>query len=186
MNAVQAARGALDSLADNRGRSLRHLLIGLGVTAGAVAASAMIARRTPASEDEPEAYTDYQPADRRRVVRPKNLVTLLWPPLFLALTISGVRIWRAPKSEARSQALTLWAFVQGLNAVWMALGTRRLGGRLATATSALGTAGAFAWRARRVDTPDAGAGAPYVGWVGVASALSGELRRKGGPKPTIH
>jgi len=186
MNAVQAARSVLDSLATPRGRSVRHILIGLGVTAGAVAASAVIARRNLAADEEAESHTDYQPAARRAVAGPSAVFPFIWPPLFLALAISGVRIWKAPKSAARSQALTLWAFVQGLNALWMALGARRLGVRLATATSALGTTGAYVWRARKADPRAAAAAAASAGWAGVAGALSGDLRRKSGPKPTLH
>lgn len=186
MKAGGAVRGALDSVANSRGRSMRHVLIGVGVTAGAVVASALIARRNAPTPDNPEVYSDFQELRKPKIQPPKAVFSLVWPPLFLALTLSGVRIWNAPRSAARSQALTLWAFVQGLNALWMALGPKRLGGQLATATAALGTAGAYAWRARQVDAPAANMVAPYVGWIGFANVLTEELWRKNPPKPTIH
>jgi tryptophan-rich sensory protein len=179
-------RGALDSLANSRDRSLRHLLIGVGLTAGAVAASAILARINAPVEEGPEAYSDYEAPEPPKVAPRKPVFSLLWPPLFMALTLSGLRIWNAPKSPARTQALTLWTFVQGLNAFWMALGPKRLGGQLATATAALGTAGAYVWRAKRVDAPAANMVAPYVGWIGFANVLSEELWRKPEPKPTLH
>ena len=68
----------------------------------------------------------------------------------------------------------------------MALGPKRLGGQLATATAALGAAGAYVWRAKRVDPPAAGMVAPYVGWIGFANVLTEELWRKNRPRPTLH
>ena len=111
---------------------------------------------------------------------------MIWPPLYMALTLSGLRIWNAPRSAARTQALTLWGTVQALNAVWMALGPRRLGGGMAAAVASLGTAGAYVWRARRVDPPAANMVAPYVGWIGFANVLSEELWRKNTASQTLH
>ena len=186
MQAGRSIRGALDRLADDSGRSGRHLLIGLGVTAAAVGASALIARAIAPAEEEPEPHTDYEAPGPSRARPPRAVVSLIWPPLFLALTLSGLRIWNAPKSRERSQALAIWGVVQGLNAVWMALGPRRLGGPLATATAAVGTAATYLWRARRVDAPAAQMVAPYVGWAGIANVLAEELWRKNEAKPTLH
>jgi translocator protein len=179
-------REAVDPLANSRGRSARHILIGLGLTAGAVAASAIIARLNAPTEDNPEVYSDYEELEKPKITPPRPVFSMVWPPLFLALTLSGLRIWNAPKSAARTQALTLWSFVQALNAMWMALGPRRLGGQLATATAALGTAGAYVWRAKQVDAPAASMVAPYVGWIGFANVLTEELWRKNQEKPTLH
>src|SRR5438128_1856431 len=109
-------RGALDSLANSRGRSARHILIGLGLTAGAVALSTVVARLNAPPEPAYEAYSDYEePSPPEPASRP-GLFGMVWSPLYLALTISGLRIWNAPKSAERTQALTLWGVVQGLNA----------------------------------------------------------------------
>jgi tryptophan-rich sensory protein len=181
-----SVRGALDSLANSRGRSTRHVLLGLGLTVGAVLASALIARANAPTEDHPEIYSDYEELEQPAIKPPRKVFTLVWPPLFMALTLSGLRIWNAPKSAARTQALTLWGAVQALNAVWMALGPRRLGGQLAAAVASLGTAGAYVWRARRVDPPAANMVAPYVGWISFANVLTEELWRKNGLQPTVH
>lgn len=179
-------RGVVDGLANSRGRSARHLLIGLGLTAAAVTVSALVARANAPTKDNPEAYSDYDELKQPKIKPPRIAFSIIWPPLFLALTLSGLRIWNAPKSAARTQALTLWGVVQALNALWMALGPRRLGGQLATATAALGTAGAYAWRAKKVDAPAAGMVTPYVGWIGFANVLTEELWRKNRPRPTVH
>lgn len=185
MQAGRSFRGAVDSLANSRGRSMRHLTIGLGLTAAAVGVSALLARASAPAEAEND-YSAYPELRAPAATLRRPALSMVWPPLFLALTLSGLRIWNAPKSPQRTQALTLWGAVQALNALWMAIGPRRLGGQLATATAAVGTAGAYVWRARRVDTPAANMVAPYVGWIGVANALTEELWRRHEPKPTIH
>ena len=179
-------RGAVDSLANSRGRSTQHILVGLGLTAGAVALSALVARFNAPVPDNPEVYSDYEELEQPAFKPPPKVFALIWPPLFMALTLSGLRIWNAPKSPARTQALTLWGTVQALNAVWMALGPRRLGGQLAAAVASLGTAAAYVWRARRVDPPAANMVAPYVGWIGFANVLSEELWRKTPQARTLH
>jgi tryptophan-rich sensory protein len=179
-------RGAVDSLANSRGRSTQHILIGLGLTVGAVAVSALVAKLNAPPQDDYEAYSDYDAPVVVELEPQSKVFAKVWPPLFMALTLSGLRIWNAPKSAARTQALTLWGAVQGLNAAWMALGPKRLGGQLATAIASLGTAAAYVWRARQVDPPAANLVAPYVGWIGFANVLSEGLARRPASAHTMH
>jgi tryptophan-rich sensory protein len=171
-------------------RSVQHVLTGVAITAGAVALSAVLAKVfAPQEDDGYVPLSDYEdPNPPPKLEKPKRaLFAALWPPLYLALTLSGLKIWNAPRSPARTQALTLWGVTQALNAAWMAFGPARLGGQLATAVASLGAAGAYAWRAGKVD-PGATAAvvAPYAGWMGVASALKDELLKKSEAKPTVH
>ena len=186
MHLGETARGAIDDLANSRGRSTRHLLFGLGVTVGAVLASALIARANAPIPENPEAARDYDRLEPSPLQPPKSVFAIVWPPLFLALTVSGLRIWNAAPSPARTQALSLWAAVQALNALWMALGPRRLGGQMATSVASLGASAAYAWRARQVDAPAASMVAPYVGWIGFANVLTGDLLRRNRGGATIH
>lgn len=179
-------RGAVDSLANSRGRSTPHILIGLGLMASAVLASALIAQANAPTESHPRIYADYQALEHPRFTPPRPVFFYVWPPLFLALTLSGLRVWNAPRSAARTQALSLWTSVQGLNALWMALGPRRLRSQLVTAVSTLVAAAVYLWRAGRVDAPAAGIAAPYVGWISFANVLTEELWRKNRDNPTIH
>lgn len=177
---------ALQDFTNARGRSTRHLVLGVAITGGVVLATALIARANAPTPDNPQVKADYDRLERSPLQPPPAVFSLVWPPLFMALTLSGLRIWNAPRSAARTQALTLWGAAQGLNALWMALGPRRLGGQLATAVASLGTSAAYAWRARRVDAPAASMVAPYVGWIGFANVLTEEFWRKNTPRPTIH
>ncbi len=179
-------RGAVDRLTNSRGRSAQHILVGVGLTLGAVAISALVARLNAPIEDDYEIYSDYE---EPVAIAPKprsRLFANVWPPLFMALTLSGLRIWNAPKSPERTQALTLWGAVQALNAAWMALGPKRLGGQLATAIASVGTAGAYVWRARKVDATAANLVAPYVGWFGVANVVTEALSRRPGQTRIIY
>ncbi len=186
MQIAETARDAIDGFANSKGRSTRHLLLGLGLTAGAVLASALIARANAPTTDNPEVKRQYDQLDKPPITPPERAFSVIWPPLFMALTISGLRIWNAPPSPARTQALTLWGAVQALNAFWMAIGPRHLGGQLATSVASLGTSAAYAWRARQVDGPAAGMVAPYVGWLGFANVLTEELWRRNRANATIH
>jgi benzodiazapine receptor len=128
------------------------VLTGLAVTAGAVAAAAVLARLATRREDLPEIYSDYEDPNAPPAPAPprQTLFAMLWPPLFLGLTVSGLRIWGGPRGPGRTHALAMWGLAQALNTVWMAFGPRRLGGQVATTVASLGTAGAYALRARRV------------------------------------
>jgi benzodiazapine receptor len=179
-------RGAVDSLANSRGRSAQHILIGVGLTVGAIAVSALVARLNSPSDDDYEAYSDYEAPVYEQPKPTSKLFANLWPPLFTALTLSGLRVWNAPPSAARSQALTLWGAVQALNVAWMALGAKRLGGQLAASVASLGTAAAYVWRVRQVDAPAANLVAPYVGWIGFANVISEGLGRKVTEPRTMH
>ena len=53
-------RGAVDNLANSRGRSMAHLLVGLGVTAAAVLGSAIVARLNAPTENNSEVGPEHQ------------------------------------------------------------------------------------------------------------------------------
>ena len=113
--------------------------------------------------------------------QPKPLTSLILPPLFIAMTLSGLRTWNAPASPARTRALTLWSLTQGFNALWLGLGARRLGGQATAATASLAASTAYAIEAHKVG----GGTAPDLGWLGVANALTAHLWRR--PlAPTLH
>lgn len=171
-------RQAVDGAADSRGHAVRHVGAGLALAAGAVLVSALIARRNAPIDDNPDANARHDRLERPAFQPPKAVFGAVWPPLFIALTLSGLRLWNAPASPARTRALSLWTAIQGLNALWMALGPRRLGGQLTTAVATLGTAAAYAIEARKVDAPAANLAAPYLGWIGFANILTEELWRK--------
>ncbi len=161
-----------------------HIAAGIAMSVGAVLISAMAARRTaPATDTKAKAFPG---RSRPAALQAPAVFAVVWPPLFMALTLSGLRIWNAPPSPARTRALTLWGLIQGFNAIWMALGPRRLGGQLTTAVATLGAAAAYTWQARRIDAPAANLASPYLGWIGFANVLTEELWRRNQSAHTVH
>jgi benzodiazapine receptor len=159
-------------------QSVRPALTGLAIAAAAVGLSALLARSLAPPEDAYEPYSDYDAPPKPLEKPARTLFGLVWAPAFLALTVSGLKIWFAPRSPARTQALTLWGLTQALNAAWMALGPSRLGGKLATTVASVGAAGAYAWRAHRVDLAVARMAAPFLPGLTPAEPRPG--------KPTLH
>jgi len=174
-----------NDLINAHGRSARHVLIGIGLTGAAVLVSGLIGARNAPTPDHPDVKWACDRLEQPGFKPPRKVFSLVWPPLFLALTVSGLRIWNAPPSQARTQALSLWGSVQALNAIWMALGPQRLNAQLAAAVASLGASAAYVVRARQVDPPAANLVAPYLGWISFANVLTEELWRRNA-KPTLH
>jgi benzodiazapine receptor len=158
-----------------------HVAMGMALAAGAVLAAGLIAHANERAEVIDQYDGEYaelvQPA-----FKPKRAVFgLVWPPLMMALTLSGLRVWNSPPSPARTQALTLWSLVQGFNAVWMAAGPKRVGGQVTASVASLATSLAYALSARKVDAPVGNLAGPYLGWMGLANILNEQLWRR--PRP---
>jgi len=157
--------------------SAGRMLLGLGLAAGVVLCTDLVgARAGRFSVAEPSKKTDPT----------KGLVAWLWPSTVLALTAQGLRVWSAPRGVARSRALGLWGVAEMFAIAWTAWGARRVGAALTPTAAAIGTALAFFWRARQVDTPVGNPAATALGWVGVAQALAREVKPDGQAAPTLH
>ena len=165
--------------ASRRRMSDGDMALGFAVTAGAVLASALVAARYSPSPNHPRIRRDYKRLEKPPF-NPPDAAFVVWFPLYGALTLSGWRIWNAPKSPARDRALGHWFGIQALNALWMWLGFGRRKRGAATAEAVLTTANAAAYveAARHVDRPAALLAVPYAGWIGFAALLSEELWRR--------
>ena len=160
-----------------------QIAVGAALAGGAIFAALMMGRRHEAVLDDEMYAVEFAEMHEPVAHQPKPLTSLLLPPLFIAMTLSGLRTWNAPSSPARTRALTLWSLVQGFNALWLGLGARRVGGQLGAATASLAASAAYAIEARKVG----GGVAPDLGWVGIANALTAQLWRRSVPRmPTIH
>jgi len=118
---------------------------------------------------------------RKPKFQPPNYVFgPVWTVLYSAIAYAGYRIWRAPDSKQRSAALGLWAAQLILNGAWTPLffGARKpriaLGDVIALDAAAL----AFTATAATVDKPAAAIIAPYLGWLGFATALNAKIVAK--------
>lgn len=164
-------------------RHATHLALGVGLAGAAVALAFLTSRQGAADVFD----IDYN-AEHAELVhglpdvgvhaQPKLWMTMLWPPVFIALALSGLRVWNAPASPSRTRALTLWGLLQGFNAAWMTLGTRRLGGPVTAGAAAAGASLAYAVNARQVEPPVTGIAVQYIGWLGLATLLNERVWRR--------
>lgn len=156
--AAKAQDFARDSL-NAQGRSPGHIAIGLGVCVAAIAATGTIAALRP------------QPvAPGARPVR-KPLMKAVWPALFSATTLAAVRIWNAPSSPQRTRTLSLWAALQGMNAMWMLLSPRDRRLQIVAALSTAGVTALYAHSAADIDQKAAGIAAPS-GFAGLSALIA--------------
>lgn len=171
-------RDGVDKVANSRGRELGHLRNGLLLVGGALLLSAALGRFAAH-----EAHAEEAERKEEGQSEPRQL-SAVWTPLFLALTISGFRIWNAPRSPKRTMALSLWGAVQALNLCLMAFGPKRLGGQTGVAFAATASALAYAKVAQKVDHGAAQLVAPFVGWGSLANLVADNVRAL--PKRKTH
>jgi benzodiazapine receptor len=176
----------ISGLINARGRSRTHVIEGVALCAGAVLLSALLASKAAPGRSNPRRYLENKALIHPGFEPPPKAFGLVWPPLFVSLALSGLRVWNAPPSRERNRALGLWGAVQGLNALWMLWGPRRQSATLATAAVTLGSAVAYMNSARKVDRPAATMLRPYLGWLSFAGLLTEELWRRNRGRPTIH
>jgi benzodiazapine receptor len=100
----------------------------------------------------------------------------VWSLLYVCIAVAGWLVWRAT-GPGRRTALALWAAQLTLNALWSWLffGLHLKGLALLDILLLWSIAAAFAWRARGLSKLASGLFAPYLAWVGFASALNAAL-----------
>ncbi|WP_372620092.1 TspO/MBR family protein [Falsiroseomonas sp.] len=153
-------------------------VLGAILLGGALVFSAALSARYSPAPIHPRRWAYY-----RRLAKPAftppDYAFAVWGPLWLALAVAGWRLWRAPKSRARSRALLHWFAAQALNPVWLWLGFRRRnrGAMALEGAGAVANAVALADAARRTDSMAGVLSLPYLAWIGFAGLLSEELWR---------
>ena len=146
------AQDKIEETLNAEGRSASHVALGLLICLGCVGATAAIAASRPQAA-MPGARAQPRSSPMRAV----------WPALFSVTTLAAVRIWNAPSSPARTQALSRWGGLQGLNFVWMILGPRDSITRWVSGLSTAGMTALYARSASKVDAKAAGLVAPAIG-----------------------
>lgn len=180
---TRPGREAFEVGAETEAHPAAQIALGALLAGGAILAALAMGRRHEAVLDDVMYAVEFAEMHEPVAHQPKPLTSLLLPPLFIAMTLSGLRTWNAPASPARTRALTLWSLTQGFNALWLGLGARRLGGQAAAATASLAASTAYAVEASKVG----GGTGPDLGWLGVANALSAQIWGRGaGQGQTLH
>ncbi|HET7461394.1 MAG TPA: TspO/MBR family protein [Longimicrobium sp.] len=122
----------------------------------------------------------YDALDKPSFTPPKWAFPVAWTALYTMIAASGYRVWRGPDSPARSRALALWRAQLGLNAAWTPLffGAKNPEVALGDIGLLLPAIAAYANEARKVDAAAGWLMAPYLGWVGFATALNTGIVRR--------
>lgn len=157
----------------------KELAVAVAACGGAVLASGLIARAYAPAPTNPRVRRYWNRLEKPPF-QPPDWAFAIWGPLYLMLTVSGVRVWTSPRGPARSRALLHWFGIQALDPLWLYLGfgARRRGAMTAEAAATVANAAAYVEAARRVDRPAAWLGVPHLAWIGFAALLSEELWRR--------
>lgn len=96
------------------------------------------------------------------------------------IATSGWRVYRRPRSQARSRALGLWGVQLALNGLWpwLFFGKHRPRAALADSALLLGTSIAYTRITKRVDRNAAKLFVPYVGWLSFLTLINGDIVRR--------
>ena len=151
---------------------LRSLATFAAITAGAAAIGASATRKNRGLWYFLQRKPPFQP--------PKWAFGPAWTALYTLIAASGWRVYRAPKSAERTQALGLWGTQLALNTGWSLLFFGKKAKKLALAdlVALLAAIAAYTERASKVDRAAAWMMAPYLGWVSFAGVLNEEIARR--------
>ncbi len=146
-----------------------------GLVAGVAAAGALVMR----GRGSPDGLW-YRALRKPKIQPPKQAFGPVWSVLYGMIAYSGYRIWKSPKSSARTRSLALWAAQLALNGAWTPLffGARRPKLALADILALDAAAGAYTAIARKVDHRAAASFVPYLAWISFATVLNGRIVMK--------
>jgi translocator protein len=116
----------------------------------------------------------YRLLRKPRFQPPNSVFGPVWAVLYATVAYAGWKVWSAEPSPERTRALALWGTQLGLNALWPPLffGARKPGLALVDMAALDAAAIAFTAAAREVEPTAAKVFAPYLGWLGFATALN--------------
>jgi tryptophan-rich sensory protein len=142
---------------------------------GAVAAAAIAGSLFNPAERETRDW--YEDLEKPSFNPPDKVFAPVWTVLYALIAISGVRVWRAPASAARSQALALWSAQLVFNGAWSPLfvGAKKPAVAFADILLLLATIVGYTARSRRVDRAASWMFVPYLAWVAFATVLNGAI-----------
>jgi translocator protein len=151
----------------------------LGFLAATAAAGAYGARFGPSPSHR---ATRLWYATRRtsRLNPPPVVFAPVWTALYALIAVAGWRVYRAPRSRARTRALALWSAQLILNAAWTPLffGRRRPGAALVDLVAMFAATAGFSATARTVDPIASRLMYPYLGWTAFAGYLNAVVARE--------
>ena len=150
----------------------RNLLAMSGFGAVTALAAAFGAQFRPGSWYQGLRKPWYQP--------PPWALVPVWTALYALIAASGYRVWRAPPSRERAEALGLWGVQLGLNASWpwFFFGKHDPAAALVNIGLLRASVEGYSHAARKVAPEDDWMLMPYRSWVSFATLLNTEIVRR--------
>lgn len=182
----KALEAALDDTLNAKGRSAAHVAAGIALVVGAVLTTAVVAYKEGPSDANPKEKARLASLEKPDFQPSQKSFAAVWPPMFLLLTLSAIRIWNAPAGVHRTRALGIWTGVQVLHAINMLVGVKQQTAQLIGNLATMAVGFLYAREAKKVDPPAAAIVAPYVSTMAFANVLSAELWRKNIDRPDVH
>ncbi|MDB4915553.1 MAG: TspO/MBR family protein [Gemmatimonadetes bacterium] len=184
--APRVVKRSTRALAAVRGSAAQYAPL-VGFLAVTTAAAAYGSQFNPTPRN-PDTELWYAAQKTSRFNPPPAVRGPVWAALYGMIAVAGWRVYRAPRSRARSEALVWWAAQMSLNAAWTPLffGERKPRAALADLVALTGAIGGFTASARKVDRGAAALMIPYLGWVTFAGYLNAEIVRLNRPVTERH
>ncbi len=154
----------------------RPLLALFGFGAAVAAVALFGSRFSPANPDTRDWYRQLA----KPSFNPPNAVfPIVWPVLYVLMTIAGWRTWRQPASRQRSLSLSLWTAQLLANAAWTFLffGKHAPTEALVDVVLMEGLIAGYVVVTWKIDRIAAICFIPYASWVGFATLLNAEIVR---------
>ncbi len=160
----------------NSGRMNRNASAILAGTA--VLAAALIGARN--GPQAPRSALWYALLRKPAYTPPGRVIGPTWGVLEVLLAATGYRLLHQPATEARTVALGAWAgSLLGLAGFpWLFFRRKRLGSSAAVSAAMLAAVATTTIAARNVDRPASAMSLPVLAWLGFATVLSADLRRR--------
>lgn len=179
MDLVHKARAQVGRELNAQDRSANHVALGVALCVALAGGTAVLAARQAARAQTVDDGS--APGSDARA-----MLTALLPAVFSMTSLSALRVWNAPDSRARVEALSLWGLSQALNAALVWLSPRRQSAQIAAVLSAAGLTALYARAARKVDARAATLVTPYAGGAAFLGALAARPRPAAPVEPTLH
>jgi len=157
-------------------KSSRSWLALLGFGAAVAGAAWFGSRFSPAN---PATRDWYRQLAKPSYNPPNAAFPIVWPILYVLMTIAGWRTWRQSRSSGRSLSLSLWGAQLLANAVWTFLFFGQHAPKEALADIVLmeGLIAGYVVVTWKIDRTAAICFIPYASWVGFATLLNAEIVR---------
>ena len=151
--------------------------VGAAIVGGAVVGTAILGSLfNPASGSTREWYSRLE---KPSFNPPDAVFAPVWTALYVAIALSGHRVWCSAGGRERTKTLALWSAQITLNAAWSPLffGAKKPVLALGDLLLLVPAVGLYASAARKVDKPAAWLMSPYLAWITFATLLNAEIVR---------